>query len=843
MTHELILTSVAQGLNQKIHGLVPVASSETMSPRIVEYLFALSGYRHTDFGSGKPHVAYSHFILPGDIEHVLTRVAESGIDDQQQPTVVAHHIVLDSMEFVPEGPAWLLALPGFHLSEWNEPPLRFSHGRPIPTLTNPPSLTRRQLIARQCRRLDPFKMALTGCVDIESKTYISSVRSNIEQIFLAAPPTTPCPTWQNVTGDPGWGGVLAETSLTGQPVVFVCNPEQNILPLIVEALALLPSYCPWQTTFCTYYTNLPDTIPCQWKGVLAGTEEAKRLVNDPSCLVLDFTLPMGEAPSGKYVDFARYGQEDLVPQDADEQLATLANADTKSYGEDDNVPGKPDTPSNTMPDAIVSPIQLPERSSLFKTLLHHSSRTQFYFLYSIMFALVLFLLVLAVDQAGNLGLVRWLKHRNQRATPVLPDDPNSTLEITEPSPQHSVIPAHDQVEDRLRSEIQTEDVSTSALDSRLSEDDGKKLFEENREKQKVPLRQCLETLSVPKCFALNFPSVQNDQIDVPEKKTFGELSPLQPFGAALELRFIPLFELPKIKIETRFLSDALPNLSWQVEAIEMNSTTPIFLFQLTETGLEMDWQPQGLSNQHLYNTIFSSLGFLQLSVADSPETATQIQLFEPMKTEPVKVSDLAKRAESENPEYVVELPFAAELWQRIFAERNPPDNVLLKVWIEPDDDGVHRKPSPPSEFCAEVLTTQQVGRQTESGETVFENIGILFAAEASLDKIVWKGDEYAGRLRAEVTNAKKTKEELEGQIRQLDVKIFEGNESARTQRDGCKAECQRYDSLIRALESILEKLPAAYKEIGRNETLRFHYSVSLQSSEGEQALLILTTDQ
>ena len=824
MTHELILTSAVQGLSPKVNGLVPMVSSEAMSPRIVEYLFALSGYRHTDFGSGKPPVAYSHFILPGGIEHVLSREAEFGIDDQQQPTIVAHHIVLEGMEFVPEGPAWLLALPGFHLSEWNEPPLRFSHGRPIPTLTNPPSLTRRQLIARQCRGLDPSKMTWTGCVDTESEEHLSSVRSNDYQIVLAAPPTTPCPTWQKAAGDPGWGGVLAATSFTGQPVVIIYNPEQNILPLIVEALALLPSYCPWQTTFCTYFTNLPDTISCQWKGALAGSDEAKRCADDSTYLVLDLTLPMGEAPPEKYVDFARHGREDLLPQDADEQLAALTNADTKSYGLEDNTLGKSDIPSHKIPDALLPLILSRKHSNLFETLLHHSSRSQFYILYSVMFALVLFLLVLAVDQAGNLGLVQWLKHGSQQAIPVFRGDLKQEVNS----------------EPKIEAVLELEILEPSPLQEA---EDVRKLFEENREKQKGPLRQCLDNLSIPKYSALNFPSVQDNQIDLPEKKTLGELSPLQPFGEALELRFIPLFELPKIQIETRLLVDALPDLIWQVEAVERNSTTPIFHFQLTEAGLEMDWHPLGLGNQHLYGTILSSLGFLQLSVADSPEAATQIQLFEPMKTEPVKIADLAGRAESENPEYVVELPFAAELWQRIFAERNPPNNVLLKVWTEPDGDWIQRKPSPPPEFCAEVLTAQQVGRQTENGETVFENIGILFAAAASLEKVVWKGDEYAGRLRAEAAEAKKIKDELEGQIRQLDVKVFEGNESARTERDRYRAECQQYDSLVRELESILEKLPAAYKEIGRNEMRRFHYSVSLQPPEGEQTLLILTTDR
>jgi len=286
-------------------------------------------------------------------------------------------------------------------------------------------------------------------------------------------------------------------------------------------------------------------------------------------------------------------------------------------------------------------------------------------------------------------------------------------------------------------------------------------------------------------------------------------------------------------------------LIWQVDAVDSGFATPIFRFQLTEAGLEMDWQLEGLNNQHLYDTILSSLGFLQLSLADSPETVRQIPLFAPVKAEPVKVSDLVVLAESETSEYLVELPFAEELWQRIFAEMNPPNSVLFKVWAEPEGDWIQVKPSSVSEFCAEVPTTQQVGRQTENGETVFEGIGIQFAAEASLARVVWKGDEHAERLRSEMAKIKSTKEELEKAIELLRIKAFDdgNNIGIREERKEYEAELQNLNLRLKMSESILEKLPAAYKEIGRNEMRRFHYSVSVKPLEGEQALLILTTDQ
>jgi hypothetical protein len=300
MTHELILTSVAQGLDPTEHEFCPVAVDATISPQIIQQLFALSGSRKPVAKSDEEprrqnSIAYSHLILPGGTEHVLSCITETEVSNQSPPDILAHHVVLDRREYTAEGPAWLLALPDFHFSEWNEPPVRFARGRSLPTLTNPPSLTRRQQIARQHRWLDPQKMALTGFIDTKSDIHLATTRKNDEQIALAAPPVSPCPRWRELTNDPGWGGVLAETVFSEQPVVLIYDPEQNILPLYVEALSLLPPRSAWRVTFCTDYTRIPETMFCQWKGVFTGSDEAKRLARDLNNLVIDLTVPMAEA--------------------------------------------------------------------------------------------------------------------------------------------------------------------------------------------------------------------------------------------------------------------------------------------------------------------------------------------------------------------------------------------------------------------------------------------------------------------------------------------------------------------------------------------------------------------
>ena len=299
-----------------------------------------------------------------------------------------------------------------------------------------------------------------------------------------------------------------------------------------------------------------------------------------------------------------------------------------------------------------------------------------------------------------------------------------------------------------------------------------------------------------------------------------------------------------MEVVTRLMFADLPDLVWQVEAVDVETRlpTPMFRFQLTESGLEMDWQPEGLSQQHLYDTVLSSLGFLELYVADMPEEVfVQIPLFAPVKTEPAKIADLASRADSETPEYVVELPFASVFWQRIFAEMSPPKVLRLEVWAEPAEDWAQVNPTPVSEFSAEVRTSQQAGKPTESGETAFENIEILFDASASLKSVVWKMDNYAGRLRFEEKNLNTAKENFAKVIEELQRRAFEGDDSARAERETLDAELQKVNLRLKTIENIMGKLPEAYKELGQDEMRRFHYSLFLESADGERRLLMLTT--
>ncbi|MDR2642635.1 MAG: hypothetical protein LBC74_07565 [Planctomycetaceae bacterium] len=374
MTHELILTSVAQGLESESGGFCVVAADRQFPESLIENLFQISDYRYhiqsDSDDTNQNSVIYSHSIiklastsaqssasfpiLPPlnkkqnsntssiSVWHVLSRIAPSGKDYRDKLNRLAHHIILTEDEFVVEGPAWLLALAGFHFTQWYTPPINFPFGRPIPTISfyGIPPQTCRQKIARERLSLDPRKMSLYPYKSISTETIRKSIQANEEQIASADFPTSPCPTWQETAGDAGWGGILAESARNKKEAVIIYPQGMNLLPLFVEALAIVPAQFIWNTTFTTYYVdpdnnnidaNKPETnknfrrqqknylnaqmmnVPYLWKGVVAGSPEAEKFDGRGDILVIDLTRKPVEVPEGIFVKFAITGDENDLP--------------------------------------------------------------------------------------------------------------------------------------------------------------------------------------------------------------------------------------------------------------------------------------------------------------------------------------------------------------------------------------------------------------------------------------------------------------------------------------------------------------------------------------------------
>jgi len=265
MTQELLYTSAPRGLKPGVKGFCTVASTAGMATTLADRLESLSGYRHLypphDRQAQLNPVQYSHLIvkLGGQVLHVLSRVCDAGLDYSQRSNKLAHHIALTEAELVPAGPAWLLGAPGFMETSFVGEPRILPAGRQPPPGASPP---------RVCRA------------------------------------------WEAASGDAGWAGVLAETAAAGAPkIVNVIYPIGTaVLPLVEEALSLLPARGRWAVTFSTYYTKLPPGIDCHWRFLVHGQAEAKTARRTPQIPLIDLASQLGPAEGGPLVSAARTGQ-------------------------------------------------------------------------------------------------------------------------------------------------------------------------------------------------------------------------------------------------------------------------------------------------------------------------------------------------------------------------------------------------------------------------------------------------------------------------------------------------------------------------------------------------------
>jgi hypothetical protein len=235
-----------------------------MSPLLTTALESLSAYRHV-FPPGDPHAAdnpvvWSHIKLTaaGKPYSVLSRVGDCGLDYSQRGNKLAHHVVLDPREQSVGGPAWPLTQPGFMQIEWDGEPRQIPTGRP----TRPGSL-----------------------------------------------PPAICTAWQEMTGDAGWAGVLAESFLANpeRHAYIIFKPGMDLLPLLVEAIGLLPLERRWEVTFSTYFTSLPPGVVCNWRCVLADSPEAEQATRSSKAIQINLCKPLGTVRGGILVDSARTG--------------------------------------------------------------------------------------------------------------------------------------------------------------------------------------------------------------------------------------------------------------------------------------------------------------------------------------------------------------------------------------------------------------------------------------------------------------------------------------------------------------------------------------------------------
>ena len=266
MILELYYTSAPKGLKPGTTGFCTVAHTGNMPEPIIQRLESLSGYRAI-FKVGSPDqdknphgFAHWRVEIGGQPLSVLSHVCFAGADSQGRTNNFAYHIVLDLKERkeLIAGPAWVMMQPGVMAHEWSGEP------RALPP-----------------REKLPDKPNLPG----------------------------ECKEWAKVAGDAGWAGRLVEAFLldASKPAYIIYPPGMDVLPLMNEAIALLPEDERWQVTFNTYfYFTSPPQLTCSWRCCVAGTDAAKAAPsNATSGVLIDLTSKVGKARKSKYVLMAR----------------------------------------------------------------------------------------------------------------------------------------------------------------------------------------------------------------------------------------------------------------------------------------------------------------------------------------------------------------------------------------------------------------------------------------------------------------------------------------------------------------------------------------------------------
>jgi hypothetical protein len=261
MSHELFYTSAPRGLRRGSNGYCTVAATRGLPPLLGQQLERLSDYRPPADGPDASPVVLSHLRVnvPGKTYSVLSRICPAGVDHTHRAIFFAHHVALEPAELPPAGPAWLLGQPGFLQTRWDGQVRELPSGRQPPRGLSPPAV---------------------------------------------------CRAWQKAAGDAGWAGVLAEGFLDhpDRVVYLLYPPSVEPLPLLVEALALLPSDQRWRVTFSTVCLAAPQDAACAWRFLPRETAEARKVRGSPGALVLDLGAPLGPAQGGALAATARTGK-------------------------------------------------------------------------------------------------------------------------------------------------------------------------------------------------------------------------------------------------------------------------------------------------------------------------------------------------------------------------------------------------------------------------------------------------------------------------------------------------------------------------------------------------------
>lgn len=233
MSQELLYTSSQKGLDPTKRGFCTVLATAGMPSNLSGQLERLSGYKHHfPAGSDEAHqnpVAFSHVTLRinGRETSVLSRVSDYKLDYSGRSNKLAHHVVLDHSERCDAGPAWLLQQHDLMRTEWDGECKNVTHGPIIPMGDQRPAL---------------------------------------------------CRTWENVTGDAGHAGQIADAvQQSHKPIwiVYSLSQAKQLLDLLNEVIALVPYDERWNTTFSTFFGQDSPDVNCKIRCVVENSDLAR----------------------------------------------------------------------------------------------------------------------------------------------------------------------------------------------------------------------------------------------------------------------------------------------------------------------------------------------------------------------------------------------------------------------------------------------------------------------------------------------------------------------------------------------------------------------------------------
>jgi hypothetical protein len=358
MVHELFYTSAERGLELGTSGFCTVARTRGLPKRLERLLHGLSVYKW-DLRSGHNPVVYMYTRanLDGQSLFIVSRVAPAPADYSGRSNYFAHHVVLTASELPQAGPVWLLRQPGFLEQQWDGQVRELDRGRPVP-------------------------------------------QGNVQP--------RRCTTWERVTGDAGWAGLLLKyvSENPTAPVYLIADDSLPILDLLDEVIALLPIEKRWQVTFTTRYIQLPGEVSCSVRVVSPGSEKFAEAKASPR--KVDLTALRGHKPADDpYTEAARLGQTVTIsePQYVVAQDEPFLPPGSAAFAQmSGGMPPPRASIVSANPSPTVAPMQPPQPPPIAPR-----SHTPFWLVLLVLLNLVL------VAALGALFAIQQQNHRRERA--------------------------------------------------------------------------------------------------------------------------------------------------------------------------------------------------------------------------------------------------------------------------------------------------------------------------------------------------------------------------------------------------------------------------------------------